>query len=65
MGHARSAGKLWFLGAGPGAADLLTVRAARALAEADVVVWGKELMTDGVVAEHAAADAELVPWPPA
>lgn len=65
MEHARRAGKLWFLGAGPGAADLLTVRAARALGEADVVVWGKGLMTDGVVAEHARADAELVPWPPA
>lgn len=59
------AGKLWFLGAGPGAADLLTVRAARALAEADIVVWGKALMTEGVIAEHARADAELVSWPPA
>lgn len=59
------AGRLWLLGAGPGAADLLTVRAARALAQADVVVWGKGLMTDGVVDEHARADAELVPWPPA
>ncbi len=61
----KRAGRLWLLGAGPGAADLLTVRAARALAEADVVVWGKALMTDGVVEEHARSDAELVPWPPA
>lgn len=60
-----AAGKIWFLGAGPGAADLLTVRAARAVAAADIVVWGKNLMTDGVVSEHARADAELVPWPPA
>ncbi len=58
-------GKLWFLGAGPGAADLLTVRAARALAAADVVVWGASLMTDELVAEHAHPDAELVSWPPA
>jgi precorrin-4/cobalt-precorrin-4 C11-methyltransferase len=57
--------KIWFLGAGPGAADLLTVRAARALAEADVVVWGTSLMADELVSEHASADAELVPWPPA
>ena len=63
--RANGAGKLWFLGAGPGAADLLTVRAARALAAADIVVWGKALMTDGVVEEHARADAELVSWPPA
>jgi precorrin-4/cobalt-precorrin-4 C11-methyltransferase len=62
---AERAGKLWLLGAGPGAADLLTVRAARVLAAADVVVWGKALMTDGVVEEHARADAELVSWPPA
>ena len=57
--------KIWFLGAGPGAADLLTVRAARALAEADIVVWGTSLMADELVSEHARADAELVPWPPA
>ena len=57
--------KLWLLGAGPGAADLLTVRAARALGVADVVIWGKALMTDALVAEHARPDAELVPWPPA
>ena len=58
-------GKLWLLGAGPGAADLLTVRAARALGAADVVIWGANLMTDALVAEHAQPDAELVPWPPA
>ena len=59
------AGKVWFLGAGPGAADLLTVRAAQALAAADVVVWGKDLMTDDLVDEHARPDADRVPWPPA
>lgn len=57
--------KVWFLGAGPGAADLLTVRAARALAEADVVIWGKSMVSDALVAEHASPDAELLPWPPA
>jgi len=65
MQRVASAGKLWFLGAGPGASDLLTVRAARALAQADIVVWGKSLMNDGVIEEHARADAERVPWPPA
>lgn len=56
---------MWFLGAGPGAADLLTVRAARAVAAADVVVWGRALMADALVEEHARPDAERVPWPPA
>ena len=31
-------GKVWLLGAGPGAADLITVRGARILAQADVVL---------------------------
>jgi precorrin-4/cobalt-precorrin-4 C11-methyltransferase len=62
----RRTAKLWFLGGGPGAPDLLTVRAARALADADVVIWGASLI-DGeqVVAEHARADAERGSWPPA
>lgn len=57
--------KVWFLGGGPGAPDLLTVRAANVLADADVVIWGKALLTEAVVADHAHPDAELVPWPPA
>ena len=57
--------KAWFLGGGPGAADLLTVRAARAIAEADIVIWGARLVMEEGVTENARPDAELIPWPPA
>jgi precorrin-4/cobalt-precorrin-4 C11-methyltransferase len=60
-----SRAKVWFIGAGPGASDLLTVRGARAVAEADIVIWGANHVMEGVVTENARADAELIPWPPA
>jgi precorrin-4/cobalt-precorrin-4 C11-methyltransferase len=42
-------GRVTFVGAGPGAADLITVRGARALAEADVVVWAASLVHEDVL----------------
>jgi precorrin-4/cobalt-precorrin-4 C11-methyltransferase len=48
-----------FVGAGPGAADLLTVRAARLLAEADVVVFPGTYLDPEVLA-HCSPDAVLV-----
>lgn len=48
-----------FVGAGPGAADLLTLRAARVIAEADIVIWASSLVHEDVLA-HARADAEIV-----
>jgi precorrin-4/cobalt-precorrin-4 C11-methyltransferase len=53
-------GLVSFVGAGPGAADLLTLRAVRVLGEADVVVWARSLV-DPAVLEHARDGAELVP----
>lgn len=38
-----------FVGAGPGAADLITVRGASRLAAADVVVWASSLVPEGVL----------------
>ncbi len=48
-----------FVGAGPGAPDLLTLRAARAIAAADLVVWASSLVHPDVL-QHARADAEIV-----
>jgi len=54
-----------FVGGGPGAPDLLTLRAAEVIAAADVVIWGRNLLMEEVVKNHAAEGAEIVPWPPA
>ncbi len=48
------------MGAGPGAADLITLRGARRIAEADVVIWAASLVMAECVEEHARPDAELV-----
>jgi precorrin-4 methylase len=58
-------GKVFLLGAGPGAADLVTVRAARAIADSDIVIWGRPLATEELVREHASPSAEVIAWPPA
>jgi precorrin-4/cobalt-precorrin-4 C11-methyltransferase len=51
--------KVWFIGAGPGAPDLLTIRGAKLISEADVVVWARSLVHEGVL-EHARPDAEII-----
>jgi len=45
-------GKVWIVGAGPGAPDLLTLRAARTIEEAEVLIW-----TDSLVNPQLAAMA--------
>ena len=52
-------GKVWFIGAGPGAEDLLTLRGARIIGEADVVVWARSLVNEEVL-RHAHPGAEIV-----
>lgn len=58
--NAAPRGLVSFIGAGPGAADLITIRAANRLAEADIVVWAASLVTLDCVRDHARPDAELV-----
>jgi len=53
-------GRVTFVGAGPGAADLLTLRGARRIAEADVVVWAASLVAQECISAHARPDAQLV-----
>lgn len=52
------AGKVYLIGAGPGAADLITVRGARLLAQAEVVLYDA-LVTPEMLA--LCAQAELIP----
>ncbi|MDQ6776856.1 MAG: SAM-dependent methyltransferase [Actinomycetota bacterium] len=59
------AGKVFLIGGGPGAADLVTLRGARAIAKSDVVIWGRPLVTEELVLEHSHPDAEIIAWPPA
>jgi len=51
--------KLWFVGAGPGAVDLLTVRAVRAIEAADVVIWAASLVHEDVL-QHARPNAQII-----
>jgi uroporphyrin-III C-methyltransferase len=51
-------GKLYLIGAGPGDAELLTLKAARVLGECDVVLYDR--LTTPAVLALARADAELI-----
>jgi precorrin-4 C11-methyltransferase len=51
--------KVWFVGAGPGAADLLTLRGAEVIGACDVVIWASSLVHPHVL-RHARLNAEIV-----
>lgn len=58
MDRARQAGKVWLVGAGPGDPELVTVKAARVLGEADV--WLIDDLVSPEIRRYARADAEIV-----
>jgi len=53
------AGRVVFVGAGPGAPDLVTYRGAQAITQADIVIWASSLVDDRILT-HARSDAEIV-----
>jgi precorrin-4/cobalt-precorrin-4 C11-methyltransferase len=52
-------GSVSFIGAGPGAPDLITLRGAKAIGRADIVIWAASLVHPGIL-EHARPGAEVV-----
>jgi precorrin-4/cobalt-precorrin-4 C11-methyltransferase len=52
-------GSVLFIGAGPGAPDLITLRGAKAIGRADIVIWAGSLVHPGIL-EHARPGAEVV-----
>ena len=52
-------GSVIFIGAGPGAPDLITLRGARAIGRSDIVIWAASLVHPGIL-EHARPGAEVI-----
>jgi precorrin-4/cobalt-precorrin-4 C11-methyltransferase len=52
-------GRVCFVGAGPGAADLITLRGAQRIGQADIVIWAASLVHEDVL-QHARPDAVIV-----
>jgi len=56
----RALGHVYFVGAGPGAPDLITLRGQRLIEQADLIMYADSLV-DPAVCEQAKSDAEIVP----
>jgi uroporphyrin-III C-methyltransferase len=59
MNVSQTIGKVILAGAGPGDAELITVKLQKRLAEADVIISDR-LVNPAIVEEHARKDAELI-----
>ena len=49
-------GKVYFIGAGPGDPDLLTVKASKIIARADVIIWADSLINPAVLELNSEAE---------
>jgi len=52
-------GSVLFIGAGPGAPDLITIRGAKAIGRCDIVIWAASLVHPDIL-EHARPGAEII-----
>lgn len=52
-------GLVVFVGAGPGAADLVTLRGAKVIAQADIIIWASSLVHPEIIANHK-PEAEII-----
>ena len=59
--HNKTKGKVYLVGAGPGRADLITVRGAKLLKEADCIIYDK--LVNPALLEFARPDAEIIHVP--
>ncbi len=57
--HATDKGLVVFVGAGPGADDLITLRGHRVIADADIIIWASSLVHPGIIAHHK-PEAEVI-----
>jgi len=52
-------GSVIFIGAGPGAPDLITIRGAKAIGRSDIVIWAASLVHPDIL-DHARPGAEVI-----
>lgn len=52
-------GSVLFIGAGPGAPDLITIRGAKAIGRCDIVIWAASLVHPGIL-DHVRPGAEII-----
>lgn len=57
--HDTADGLVVFVGAGPGADDLITVRGKTVIQQADIIIWASSLVHPGIIAGHK-PDAQIV-----